>query len=69
MGDNTTNEKKQNFPWKTAYSKIPQEEVEKRIGISMISLAARVIAPRKTLVTAGYSLDRVGSDADPIQAT
>ena len=65
MGDNTTNEKKRKFPWKTAYSKMSQGEVERRIGISMIGLASEVISPRKMLATAGYSLDRAG-DADPI---
>ncbi|KAL7276076.1 hypothetical protein RUND412_000962 [Rhizina undulata] len=69
MCDNNTNEKKRKFPWKTVYSKMSQEEVEKRIRISTIDLASTVIAPRDMLVTARYSLDREGSDADPIQAT
>lgn len=69
MGDNNTSENTGKFPWKATCSGVPQEEVEKRMGVSMIGLDSKVIAPRKTLVSAGYRLDRVGSDADAIQAT
>jgi len=52
MGDENT--KKRKIPWKTAYSKMPQKDVEERIGISIMQPAEEVITPEDMLFKAIY---------------
>ncbi|RPB22817.1 hypothetical protein L211DRAFT_826286 [Terfezia boudieri ATCC MYA-4762] len=52
-------EKKRKFPWKKPYAKMSLQEVEERIGVSMIHLGSSVIAPKDMLVAAGYKFEEV----------
>ena len=52
-------QKKRKFPWAKAYSKMSQQEVEERIGVSMIHLGSTIITPKDMLAAAGYRFEEV----------
>ena len=56
-GDDSPAQKKRRIPWQKSYSKMSQEDVEKRIGISMQNLASTAIAPRDMVARSGHSPD------------
>jgi len=47
-------QKKRKYPLEMSYSKVPQEQLEKRIGTTMIDLYSKMISPEDMLAQAGY---------------